>query len=91
MGLDHFTTRAKRALGDRSKDHGTHNAPLFLSWNFMVFKTRENTVLLSLGCENLKGLGELMRILNASEGEVHWDTKRVGSASFPTCLQRMVP
>ena len=43
-------------------------------------------MLLSLGCRKLKGLGELMRILNAPEGEVHLDTKRVGSTRFPTYL-----
>ena len=86
--------RAKRALGplsNGSKDHGTHNAPLFFGWNFMLFQLRENTVLLSLGCGKLKGLGELVRALNASEGEVYLDTKRVGSARFPICLRCMMP
>ena len=94
MGLDHFTTQAKWALGplsDGSKDHGTHNAPLFPGSNFMLFQTRENTALLSFGCGKLKGLGELMRILSASEGEVGLDSKRLGIERFPTHLRRMVP
>ena len=48
-------------------------------------------MLLSLGCGKLKGLGELLRILNMSKGEMHWDTKHVGNARFPPCLRRMVP
>ena len=48
-------------------------------------------MVLSLECGKSKGLGELMRTLNASEGEVHLDTKRVGSARLLTHLQRMVP
>ena len=48
-------------------------------------------MLLILGCGKLKGLGELVRALNTSEGKVHLDTKRVGSARFPTCLRRMMP
>ena len=86
MGLDHFTTQAKRALGplsSGSKDHGTHNAPLFRGWNFALFQSRENTVFLNLRCEKLKGLEELMRTLNAPEGEARLDTKYMGSARFP--------
>ena len=86
MGLDCFTTRALGPLNSGYKDHGTHNAPIFLGWNFMLFQSRENTMLLSLRREKLKGLGELMRILNTSEGEGHLDTKRVGSTRFPTRL-----
>ena len=56
----------------------------------MLFQARENTMLLSLGCKKLVGLGELMRTLNMPEGEVCLDTKRVGRACFPTCLQRML-
>ena len=48
-------------------------------------------MLLSLRPRKLKGLGELMRILNAPEGEVRLDTKRMGSAHFLTCLWCMVP
>ena len=61
--------RAKRTLGPSSsgsKDYGTHNAPIFSSWNFVLFQSGENTVFLNLGCGKLKGLGELMCILNAS-------------------------
>ena len=47
-------------------------------------------MLLNLECGNLKGLGELMRTLNASEGEVILDTKSMGSARFPIYLQRML-
>ena len=57
----------------------------------MLFQSKEHTVLLRLGCGKLKGLGELVRTLNASEGEVHLDTKRVGSARFPTCLRHVMP
>ena len=39
----------------------------------------------------MKGLGELMRTLNALKGEVLLDTKRVGSARLPVRLRRMVP
>ena len=39
-----------------------------------------------LGCGKLKGLGELMHILNASYGKVCLDIKYVGRARFPTCL-----
>ena len=72
--------RAKRALdplSSGSKDHGTHNAPLFPDWNFVIFQSGENTVLLNLGCRKLKGLGELMRTLNALEGEA------CGKRTFP--------
>ena len=48
-------------------------------------------MLSSLGCVKLKGLGELMHTLNASEGEVRLDTKCVGNARFPTCLRHMLP
>ena len=48
-------------------------------------------VLLSLGRGNLKGLGELMCILNTPKVEVHLDTKHMGSAHFLTCLRLMVP
>ena len=47
-------------------------------------------MLLSLGCEKLVGLGELMRTLNMPKGEVCLDTKRVGSARFLTCLGCML-
>ena len=47
-------------------------------------------MLLSLGCEKLVGLGELMSTLNMPKGEVCLDTKHVGSARFPTCLRRML-
>ena len=57
----------------------------------MFFQMRENTVLLSLGCGKLKGLRELMLILNASKGEVRLHTKHMESARFPTSLWRMVP
>ena len=43
-------------------------------------------MLLNLGCKKLKGLGELMCTLNALEGKVCLDTKRLGSARFPTCV-----
>ena len=56
----------------------------------MLFQLRENIVFLSLRCGKLKGLGELMRTLNVSEGEGRLDDKRVGSASFPMCLRRML-
>ena len=56
----------------------------------MLFQMRENTVLLSLRCKKLKGLVELMCILNALEGEVCLHTKHVGSTSFLTRLWRMV-
>ena len=39
-------------------------------------------MLLSLGYGKLKGLGELIRTLNAPEGEVRLDTKRMGSTCF---------
>ena len=71
-----------------SKNHGTHNAPLFPGWNFLLFQSRENTVLLNLGCGKLK---DLMHILNEPEGEVCSDTKRMGSTHFPTRLRHMVP
>ena len=45
---------------------------------------------LNLRCGKLKGLGELMRTLNVPEGELRLDTKRVGSARFPTFLRRML-
>ena len=54
------------------------------------FKSRENTMILSLRCRKLKGLGELIRTLNVLRGEVHLDTKRVGSARFPTCLRHLL-
>ena len=69
MSSDSFKTQAKRALGplsSGSKEHGTHNAPLFPGWNFMLFQLGENTMFLNLGYGKLKGLGELMRTLNAS-------------------------
>ena len=94
MGLNRFKTLAKRALGplsDGSKDHGTHNVPIFLGWNFILFQTKKNTVILSIGYGKLKGLGELMHILNAPESELRWDKKFVGSTRFPTCLWHMVP
>ena len=40
-------------------------------------------MLLNFGRGKLKGLGELMHTLNATEGEVRLDTKLVGSARFP--------
>ena len=40
--------------------------PIFHGWNFMLFQLGENTVFLNLGCEKLKGPGELIRILNMS-------------------------
>ena len=61
--------RAKRALGlssSGSKDHDAHNAPFSLNWNFVLFQSGENTVFLNPVCGKLKGLGELMRTLNAS-------------------------
>ena len=87
MDLDCFTIKAKRALGPLSsgyKDYGIHNAPFFPDWNFMLFQSRE------LGCKKLKGLGELMRTLDAPEGETRLDTKRVGSACFPTFIRRVL-
>ena len=93
MGLDRFTTRAKRVLGPSSsgsKEHGTHNALLSPGWNFVLFDSGENIVFLNLECGKLKGLGELMRTLNVPEGELRLDTKRVGSARFPTFLRRML-
>ena len=57
----------------------------------MLFQLRENTVLLSLGCGKLKGLGELVRTLNAPEGVVRLDTKHMGNTCFPTCLWSMLP
>ena len=63
-----FRLRAKWAIGllsSGSKGYGTHNAPLFPDWNFVLFQLGENTMLLNLGYEKLKGLGELMRTLNA--------------------------
>ena len=74
--------RAKRALGpssSRSKDCGTHNALLFPNWNFVLLQSEESIVFLNLRCGKLKGLGELMRILNASYGEVCLDIKCLGS------------
>ena len=38
----------------------------------------------------LKGLGEFMRTLNASEGEALLDTKCLGSARFLTFMRRML-
>ena len=85
--------QAKRALGplnSGSKDHGTHNAPLFPDWNFVLFQSRENIVLLNRGWEKLKGLGKLMHTLNALEGGACLDTTCMGSTCFPTCLRRML-
>ena len=48
-------------------------------------------MLLSLRCEKLKGLGELMSVLNALEAEVCLNTKCMGSTRFPTRLLRIVP
>ena len=48
-------------------------------------------MLSSLGCKKLKGLGELMHTLKASEGEVRLDTKCVGNERFPTFLRCMLP
>ena len=56
----------------------------------MPFKSGENIVFLNLGCGKLKGLGELMRTLNAIEGETCLDTKCMGSARFPIFPQRML-
>ena len=70
VGLDRFTTLALGPLSIGSKDYGTHNAFFFSSWNFIHFQSGENTVLLNLGCRKLKGLRELMRTLNATEGEL---------------------
>ena len=47
-------------------------------------------MLLNLGCKMLKGLGKLMRTLNAQEGEAFLDTTCMGSTRFPTCLRRML-
>ena len=47
-------------------------------------------MLLNLGCGKLKGLRELMRTLNALEGEACLDTKHVGSIRFPTFLRRVM-
>ena len=47
-------------------------------------------MLLSFRCGKLKGLGELMHMLNASECEVGLDSKCVGNARFLTHLRRMV-
>ena len=47
-------------------------------------------MLLNIGCRKLKGLGEFIGKLNASKGETRLDTKRVGSARFPTFLWRML-
>ena len=43
-------------------------------------------MLLNLRCGKLKGLGEWMRTLNASESEVCLDIKSMGNAHFPTYL-----
>ena len=48
-------------------------------------------MLLSLGYGKFKGLGKLMRTLNVPKGEVHLDTKHVGSARLSTRLRRMMP
>ena len=80
---------AKRALGPLSKgskDHGTQNTLIFSDWNFMVFQSRKNIVLLSLRCGKLKGLRELVLASKASKWEVHFDTKPVGRTRFPICL-----
>ena len=45
---------------------------------------------LNLECEKLKGLKELMRTLNMSQGEVRVDIKCVASTHFPTCLRHMM-
>ena len=47
-------------------------------------------MLLNLECGKLKGLGELTRILNASEGDVRLDIERGGSACLPIFLRCMV-
>ena len=61
--------QAKRALGSLStgsKDYGTHNTPHFPQLKVCAFSVGENMVFLNLECGKLKGLGELMRTLNAS-------------------------
>ena len=65
--------------------------PPFPWLELYAFSDEGKYYLLSLGCGKLKGLRELMRIWNTSEGEVRLDTKRMGSARFPTRLWRMVP
>ena len=61
--------QANQALGPlstKSNDYGTHNAPIFPDYNFVLFQSGESTVCLNLRSGKLKGFGELMRTLNVS-------------------------
>ena len=90
MGLGRFTMWVKRPLGPLSsgyKDHSTHNAPFFPGWNFVLFQLGKILCFKSW-CGKLKGLGKSTSTSNASEDEACLDTKRLGSARFPTCLWR---
>ena len=82
-------TLSPLSSGSRSKDHGTHNAPIFPRLKVRASSIGENTVVLNLGCGNLKGLGKLKCTLNTPEGEARLDAKRVGSAHSPICLWHM--
>ena len=82
----------KQALGpfsSGSKDHGTHNTPIFPNWNFVLFQLGK-ILYFKPWCGKLKGLGKSRRTLNAPKGEACLDTKGVGRARFLICLRHMM-
>ena len=83
---------AKRALGSLisgSKDHGTHIAPLFLGWDFVLFRLGK-ILCFKPRVWKVERAGKLMSTSNTPEGEARLFTKRVGSTHFPICLWRMM-
>ena len=84
MGL-----RALNPLSSGPKGDGTHNTPIFLGWNFVLFQLRK-TLYFKHRVWKIERTGKLMRTSNALKGEACLVTKRVGSACFSICLWRMI-
>ena len=73
---------AKHPLGplsSGSKDHGTHNIPLFPGWNFVLFQLGK-ILCFKPWLQKLKGLGKSTCTSNVPEDEACLDTKLVESA-----------
>ena len=93
MSLSRFASQPRRALGPSSsgstKYLGTHNAPFFPGWNFVLLQLRKILCFKSRVWK-VEKTGKLTHTSNVLKGEVCLVTKSVGSTHFPICIRHMM-